>query len=237
MKKIDSIREKEKTYHTKLYKDETLFNKGTWLEKPVKTVIDTFELVKKHDKLVILDIGSGVGRNAIPMAELIKDTSGIVVCIDLLNIAISKLNDYAELYKVKDRVKGIQSSIEEYEYGKDKYDYVIAVSSLEHISSVSKLIEVLREISSNTVTGGINYFILNTSVFEFDKAKGIELEPQFEINLESKDMSDILEKCYGKWNIIKNDIKRHKFDIVRDDNPVLMDTTVLTFIAKKIELQ
>lgn len=65
MNRIDYIRQEEKNYHEQ-YK---LFEAGSWLFKPVKTVMDLMNHFDGQNNLQVLDLGSGVGRNSIPIAK------------------------------------------------------------------------------------------------------------------------------------------------------------------------
>lgn len=54
------------------YNNYKLFEKGSWLHKPVKTVIDLIPYFADRDSVRVLDFGSGVGRNSMPIAQAIR---------------------------------------------------------------------------------------------------------------------------------------------------------------------
>lgn len=66
MKRIEFIRSEEKKYHDYCYENNKLLAEGSWLFKPVQTVMDTLPLLYNQDNLHILDLGCGVNRNSIP---------------------------------------------------------------------------------------------------------------------------------------------------------------------------
>ncbi|MDQ0343017.1 hypothetical protein J2S14_001831 [Lederbergia wuyishanensis] len=68
MNRIEYIRQEEKEYHDYCYHNYKLFVEGSWLHKPVETVMEVIPLLKGKGNINILDLGSGVGRNSIPMA-------------------------------------------------------------------------------------------------------------------------------------------------------------------------
>lgn len=68
MNRIDYIRQEEKKYHDLCYEQYKLFEAGSWLYKPVKTVMDMLNYLEEQKDLQILDLGSGVGRNSTPIA-------------------------------------------------------------------------------------------------------------------------------------------------------------------------
>ena len=53
----------------------------------------------------MLDLGSGVGRNSIPIAQKIKNASGTVTCVDLLDSALTKLQIYSKEHDVFEVIK------------------------------------------------------------------------------------------------------------------------------------
>ena len=104
MNRIDYIRQEEKKYHDLCYEQYKLFEAGSWLFKPVKTVMDLMNHFDGQNNLQVLDLGSGVGRNSIPIAK-IKNTSGTVTCVDLLNSALTKLQIYSKEHDVFEAIK------------------------------------------------------------------------------------------------------------------------------------
>lgn len=104
MNRIDYIRQEEKKYHDLCYEQYKLFEAGSWLFKPVKTVMDLMNHFDGQNNLQVLDLGSGVGRNSIPIAKN-KNTSGTVTCIDLLNSALTKLQIYSKEHDVFEAIK------------------------------------------------------------------------------------------------------------------------------------
>ncbi|WP_339256730.1 class I SAM-dependent methyltransferase [Paenibacillus sp. FSL P2-0136] len=102
MDRITNIRVEEKKYHDQCYDTYDLFEPGSWLHKPVTTVINLINQYKDQEYISILDLGAGVGRNSIPIAESIKPRNGKVVCVDLLESAIAKLMSYSQQFGVEE---------------------------------------------------------------------------------------------------------------------------------------
>lgn len=87
MNRIDHIRNEEKKYHDLCYEQYKLFETGSWLYKPVKTVMDLIDHFEGQKNLQVLDLGSGVGRNSIPLAQKIKTLAvllHVLTCLILL---------------------------------------------------------------------------------------------------------------------------------------------------------
>lgn len=79
MNRVEYIRLKEKKYHDYCYENYSLFEKGSWLYKPVQTVIDLLPMFSGQSPVKVLDLGAGVGRNSIPIVERVKDHGGHAV--------------------------------------------------------------------------------------------------------------------------------------------------------------
>ena len=231
--RLDEIRKAEAESHTQAYISHSLFSPGSWLAKPVKTVMDLLPLFVGYTDFRVLDLGSGVGRNCIPMAQRFSGIPCRVDCVDILELAIAKLNDNAQQYGVADCIRGVVSAIDDYEIDADSYDLILAVSALEHIASQSVFEKKLAEIRDGLRPGGIACLIVNSGVIEHDKATGQELPPQFEVNLPTSQMQDILEKTFAGWKIIKHTIVHQKYDIPRENGIADLETDVITYVVRR----
>ena len=90
-KRIKEIRESEKKSHTEMYSSEELYKSGSWLNKPIKTIKEIVPLFKEYKKLNVLDLGCGIGRNSIFVAQQYQHIDCSIDCVDILEIAIEKL--------------------------------------------------------------------------------------------------------------------------------------------------
>ena len=231
--RINHIRQAEAASHTQAYSNHSLFSPGSWLAKPVKTVVDLLSLFEGYTNFRALDLGSGVGRNSIPVAQRFSGISCRVDCVDILELAIAKLNENARQYGVEKFIRGIVSSIDDYEIAADSYDLILAVSALEHIASQSAFEKKLTEIRDGLRHGGIACLIVNSGVVEHDKATGQELPPQFEVNLPTIQMQELLEKTFAGWKVIKHTIVHQKYDIPRENGIADLETDVVTYVVRK----
>ena len=231
--RLNIIRQAEAESHTQAYSNHSLFSPGSWLAKPVKTVMDLLPLFEGYTDFRVLDLGSGVGRNCIPVAQHFNGIPCRVDCVDILELAVAKLNDNAQQYGVADHIRGIVSAIDDYEIAADSYDLILAVSALEHIASQSAFEKKLAEIRDGLRHGGIACLIVNSAVIEHDKATGQELLPQFEVNLPTSQMQDLLEKTFAGWQVIKHTIVYQKYDIPRENCIANLETDVVTYVVRK----
>ncbi|ENQ3079819.1 class I SAM-dependent methyltransferase [Bacillus cereus] len=234
MSRIQHIRQKEKEYHEHCYANHKLFEEGSWLYKPVSGVMEMMNVFQDQQSVRVLDLGCGVGKNSIPIAQRME--AGKVVCVDLLSLALHRLQQYSYDYDVAGRIQTVESTIEDYSIRADEYDYIVAVSSLEHVSSKTALEKVLHNMNSGTKENGVNYIVINSSVEEIDMNTYERLDPLFEVNLSSEEMLCILRNVYIGWEELHVVIKPLEYRIIRDKQPVLLKTNAITFCVRKKKL-
>ena len=153
--------------------------------------------------------------------------------MDILELAIEKLDENAQRYGVAGSIQGIVSSIDDYEIKADNYDLIMAVSALEHIASRTAFENKLAEIRDGVRFGGVACLIVNSGVLEHDKATGDELLPQFEVNLQTAEMQHLLEQTFTGWQIVKHTVVHQKYDIPRQHGLAELETDVVTYAVRK----
>lgn len=233
MDRISTIRQKEKEYHDDCYEKHAVFELGSWLHHPVKTVMELMNHFDDQDEVKILDLGSGVGRNSIPLAERLKDRKGSVVCVDLLASAISKLSSYSEQYKVQDKIQPILADISEYGITANAYDFIFSVSALEHIATETEFDSVLDRMIAGTKVHGINCIIISTGVTETLVESGKSLDPMFELLFDTAPLIHKLQECYRGWTLLKQTVRHFGVDITREGQQVFLESNVLTWAVQK----
>ncbi|RKL64691.1 SAM-dependent methyltransferase [Salipaludibacillus neizhouensis] len=233
MRRVEFIRKEEKKYHDLCYENYKLFEEGSWLYKPVKTVIDVLPLLEGKANPNVLDLGSGVGRNSIPIAQEIKNKNGKVVCVDLLDSALDKLKLYSKEYEVEEVIETIKADIGHYDIAKNEYDLIVAVSTLEHVESEDVFENVIRKMALGTKKEGINCVIVNSEVEEIDIATKGNLDAMMEVNIKTEDMMNKLRNIYDGWEVVNQLVKPLEYKIVRDERDVLLTTNAITFTVRK----
>ncbi|MNI28243.1 tellurite resistance protein TehB [compost metagenome] len=231
--RISRIRDEERKYHETCYDQHKLYEAGSWLSKPVKTVVDTLARFEGRDHLTVLDLGCGVGRNSIPIAQFVKARQGKVVCVDLIESAITKLQEYSEIYAVSECIETRVSDIAQFEIPTQTYDYIVAVSTLEHLVSQQQFIEVLDRMATGTKYDGINCIILNTNIHEIDVLTGAELEPQIELNMTTPQAEEALHTVYNGWEVIYTILKKLTFNIERNGQEIWLKSDCLTYVIQR----
>lgn len=230
---LQSIRESERNSHIELYSSEELYKEGSWLNKPIKTVTDLFPLFADYKEFRALDLGSGVGRNSIAIAKQLQRISCQVDCVDILELAIEKLQENAEKHGVSHCIYGVVSAIEDYEILENTHDFVLAVSALEHIDSKKSFVKKLGEIAKGIRDNGVVCLVINSEVQEKNKVTGESLPPQFEVNLPAEELQRLLNEAFSGWEILKTTVREQKYDIPRENIVSALKTKVVTFVARK----
>ncbi|MBM7564734.1 cyclopropane fatty-acyl-phospholipid synthase-like methyltransferase [Paenibacillus sacheonensis] len=186
-----------------------------------------------YDELRVLDLGCGIGRNSIPIAQSLLDRRGSVVCVDLLESAMASLAVYSRQYGVESYIRPIHASIEDYRVEPENFDYIVAVSALEHVCSQKALRDKLAEITRGTKPGGINCLIIGTGSTETAADTGEMLDPLFEVNLPTAEMLRLLDEQYAGWEFLLRTVKPLVFEIDRQGRPVKLASDCVTFAARK----
>jgi len=231
--RIKKIRESEKLSHTKIYTDEELYHTDSWLRKPIKTVREIMELFFGYESFRALDLGCGVGRNSIYVAECFKSRKCLVDCVDLLDLAIEKLKDNAEAHGVLESINGIAGTIEDFEIAKGEYDLIMAVSALEHVESEERFLCTLGSIRDGVKENGVVCLVINSEVSECDSVTKEPLEAQFEVNLSADKVLAYVDEVFRGWKVIKRTVSRQEYDIPRETAVSRLSTKVVTFVAKR----
>lgn len=232
-KSIDKIREAERASHIEIYSSAKLFESGSWLQKPVKTVLDILPLFENYAELNVLDLGSGVGRNCIPIAQKFNSIPCKIDCVDILDFAIEELKNNSIEYNVENSINGIVSSIDDFNIEENHYDFILAVSALEHINSEEAFESKLEEIQRGTRQNGIVCMIINSEVNEKNKETCETIVPQFEVNLKTSELAEMLKNIFSDWEVLKQTVVSQRYDIPRENCIADLSTNVVTIVARK----
>lgn len=230
---LEQIRKNESNSHIKMYESGTLYEDGSWLNKPIKTVLDQFPYFDGHRQLHVLDLGCGIGRNCIAIARYFHHIPCVIDCVDILEIAIEKLRENADKYSISENICGIVKEIEDFQIPENHYDWIIAVSSLEHVDCKDTFIRKLQEIGKGVRENGIACLVMNSNVMEFEKESGNPLPPQFEVNLPTDEVQMLLQTVFSEWEVLKSIVKKQYYEIPRETCTAELHTDVVTFVAKK----
>ena len=131
-------------------------------------------------------------------------------------------------------INGICQSIEEFEIQQNSYDFIVAVSSLEHIESHNSFIRKLFEIKDGLRENGIVCIILNTSISESNAETNESLEPQFELNYPTEILQAFLNEAFCGWDVLVSSVVAQEYNIPRATCTSHLDTKVVTYVARNV---
>lgn len=227
------IRESERKSHTEIYMNEELYNSNSWLQKPIKTVTELSLLFDEYSELRVLDLGCGVGRNSIYIAERFNDKNCIIDCVDLLDIAIEKLEKNAIEHNVVRNINGIIKSIEEFKIENQSYDFIMAISALEHIDTEESFLTKLCEIKNGLRQNGIACLVINSNVTEMNIETNEVIDAQFEVNLSTEKLQEYLNNVFNGWEMLKTSVIKQEYNIPREMAVSRLQTDVVTYVVRK----
>lgn len=184
----------------------------------------------QREEVKILDLGSGVGRNSIPLAEKIK--KGEVVCVDILGHSLRMLEEYSRQYGVEEKIHPVQADIGDFPIRPNEYDLIVSVSALEHMQSETVFDRMLQTMKNGTKPDEIHCFVINSQIEEIDLETNVQLDVYIEINIPTDKMLRKLKDAYRDWTIKQLLVKPLSFEIERNNRFVHMKTNAITFIAQ-----
>ncbi|OZB97726.1 class I SAM-dependent methyltransferase [Paenibacillus sp. XY044] len=232
---FEEARASEAEYHQRFYEDNDLFEQGTWMAQPGAVVMEMLERLLQHRRdAQVLDLGCGIGRNTIPVAERLRGTRSRVIGVDLLEDAAAKLKKNAAEFDLQELVESEAADVEHYLIEADTYDYIIACSALEHTSSRSALEKVLDQMKRGTRVGGIHCITMSTDVEEVDRVTGEIRKGLIELNLAQQDTMKLLQRHYREWNILIEQVVPQSIEEVKDGRSIDFRCSLITFAAQKI---
>lgn len=217
-------------YHEEFYAQHDLFVAGSWLHRPAPFVMRGLEhLSPTADRA--LDLGAGVGRHTIPIAQRLG-LGSLVVGVDLLPIAGRRLHENATELGVRDRVQAIVADLEHLALRPASLDLLVSVSAMEHVSGPTAFVTVLRSCQRATRVGGLHCLIIGTDKVEEDAA-GVIRPARVEYTLTSEDGERLLREVYAEWETLDYSRATFSVDEDRDGESYALRTTNLRLLVRR----
>jgi 2-polyprenyl-3-methyl-5-hydroxy-6-metoxy-1,4-benzoquinol methylase len=231
---MNASQEESDRYHREYYCAHELFQPGTWIEKPNSALMAIGEKLTGRQKVTVLDLGSGVGRNAIPCAQLLSRTTTTIDCVDILDVAIEKLKDNASRYQVAHIINPILGSVAEFFISPAKYDLVMAMSVLEHAVQSDQFEAMIKRIQAGTKVEGFNCLSIATNLSEKECATGKSITPYINTAISSQGCEALLRDLYQDWEIQKLDFSNFSQRLQREQQVVDWSADYCLFVAKRL---
>lgn len=226
-------RARESEYHTKYYSDHSLGEPGTWLAGPAQYAMRSLSYIHTTSP-DLLDLGCGVGRHAFPMLSRLGN-GATVVGVDMLPEAIEIFQKNAVHAGVAGRISYDVADVAEYNYGLERFDLILSVSCIEHVSSFDELRQILAKIQSATRRGGVNCFMISTDIEWYDEKNDKHIPPIIEFPLNSTDLVVLLKDLYVSWDIVDLSKKQWSVADIIDGEAIVNRSTCVQFTAVRPE--
>lgn len=181
----------------------------------------------------ILDLGCGVGRNSIPMAQSVKNYGGTITCIDLIPTAIDLLVENAKKYNVSNQILSEVADAETFSITPNEFDYIISCSCLEHVSSIDSFRTVVNQMIDGTTQLGVNTILMSTEIKELDIETGKISEGLIELNLMTDEAFSILKELYKDWEIIVERTLPQSIKELKYGKEIEFRSNWITFVARR----
>lgn len=184
-------------YHQEFYAAAELGQAGTWLSRPQPLIISGLDRIDRPVRAY--DLGAGVGRHSIALAQRLPAGSR-VVAVDLLDSALERLRANARRAGVADQITTVQADLHDFEFPAADAGLIVAFSALEHLPSTAALTSVLGRCRDATVPGGLNIFGVLTDRHE--DHGGTDVRPaQVELPMTASHALAELSSIYSSWEI------------------------------------
>lgn len=230
---FERARSETLNYHKAYYCRFKLFEKDSWLEAPDRSLMDLVAFLDGSPQ--ILDLGCGVGRNAVPMAQALKKTkrNGTVTGVDVLAESIDMLKEYAAEYGVAEIIKAVVADNDDFVIEPESYDLIAAVSTLEHCHGKDRVKELMAEIGAGTRHGGFVRIEMTTDRRVTDVATSEAIPTYVETPLTRLEVEDMINDVFKGWNVLKSTIDPYEEVLEKDGRSVHWCSTQINFSAQK----
>lgn len=188
------------SYHTQYYTKHKLFESGSWLEVPDVGVPSLIERFAGKPDIRILDLGAGVGRNAIALAKALP-ADARVVCVELIEAATDLLREYAVQHDVTEKIIVVNEDFEKVSFPESEFNLVLGISTLEHCSSQDSIVALIESAQKWTRVGGMHFVNFSTDRTVVDHVTGESIETYVETRLKKDEWLSELARLYQGWDI------------------------------------
>ncbi len=188
------------SYHTQYYTKHKLFESGSWLESPDAKIPELIKRFSSVQSCRVLDLGAGVGRNAIALAEALREDARISA-VELIQTATDLMSEYAKERGVSEKLNVINQDFESVSFPEEEFDLVLGISTLEHCSNQENLVSLISRAQGWTKKGGLHFISFSTGRQVVDHATGESIETLVETRLQTEPWLAELSRLYEAWNV------------------------------------
>ncbi len=225
------VQKESDRYHHNYYGNHELFEPGTWLEKPNNRLLEISKALISRTGVNILDLGAGVGRNAIPIAKYLGKSIKSVECVEIVPVALQKLKENALKYGVSETIVPVLADVSEYLIAQNKFDLIAAMSVLENAVDLVNFPNIIKKIQIGTKIGGYNCFSIATELTEQDSSTQEQLPPLIRSKFSAQSCEELLRSLYRTWEIQGLGFSPFSQCLTRDEKIVEWSAQYCLFVA------
>lgn len=218
-------------YHQDFYATHELFQEGSWLHKPSQFVLRSLRQLERMRGVRAVDLGCGVGRHTIPMAQRLPPGS-FIVGVDLLPLAAERLTRNARRAGVDGSIQAVVADLDVISLAVDSIDMLVSVSALEHSRDRRALNRLLGQCAAATRPGGVHCLIIGTDKVETPQ-KGASRPAQVELRLSSTEGEELLRHAYEGWDWLDFSRSAFKVEEVRAGESYTLQATNLRLVVRR----
>lgn len=261
---FEKARDETISYHKLYYSRHQLFEENSWLAKPddglmkllEEYLIAPAEQVQKSyvvfnpaadgdgtsqtfsaeppAPLKILDLGCGVGRNAVPMAMALAkvNVQAKIIGVDVLAESIDLLWQNAVTYGVDHAIEGLVVDNDRFVIEPASFDLIAAISVVEHCAGKAKVLKLLKAIAAGLKPGGLVRIEMTTDRNVIDLETKQALPTHVETPLSERQVRDLLDEAFHDFEILTLEVFPYKEMLDKDDKKILWQSKQVSFSAK-----
>lgn len=219
-------------YHEDLYASTPLGAADSWLLEPDQLVLKAIELSRGANPILAFDLGAGVGRHTIPMAQGLAAGSK-VIAVDVIPSAIAHLKTNCAAAGVSDMVTPVVRDLEKFTFDTSMVaGLIVGFSAVEHVSSISAMRALLCRCAAATAPGGLVALGIFADRIE-ELADGTIRPALVEFELDSTTVHTMLDEAFSSWIIEYTHTGAEHVPEKREGIPYKLESTLIQFIGRK----
>jgi SAM-dependent methyltransferase len=238
---FEKARNETISYHKLYYSRHQLFDEDSWLAKPDAGLMKLVEenLLPGWDgsgqqPLQILDLGCGVGRNAIPVAMAIirADVPAKITCVDVLDESINLLMQNCITYGAEDLIEGVVADNDSFAILPGHFDLIAAISVVEHCAGRAKVLKLLKAIATGLKPGGFVRIEMTTDRNVIDLGTKQAVPTHVETPLTERQVKTMLDEAFKDFEVLSLDVFPYKEVLDKDGKKILWQSKQVSFSAR-----
>jgi len=259
---FEKARNETISYHKLYYSRHQLFEENSWLAKPdaglMKLVeeeligknnsdkkdLDKKDLDKKNSSrqtgpLQLLDLGCGVGRNAVPVAMVLAqaDVEAKLLGVDVLADSIEILRKNCATYCVDHIVEGLVADNDQFEITAGHFDLIAAISVVEHCAGKARVLKLLKSIGEGLKPGGLARIEMTTDRNVIDLTTKQAVPTHVETPLSERQVKEMLAEAFtdSEYDVLSLEVFPYKEVLDKDGKRILWQSKQVSFSARRKE--